>query len=69
VEKALGDSVVPAITLSAHAGFNAMIVQKLTMAVRGILAAAITVKDQAFGGLSFPKRHPHGAVDQVGGYA
>jgi hypothetical protein len=53
VEKALSDGIIPAVTLPAHAGLDAMVVQKRSVTVRGVLTASITMRDQTLGGFSF----------------
>ena len=53
VEKALGDGIIPAITLLTHAGFNAMVVQKFPVTVSGVLAASIAMRYQSLSGLRF----------------
>ena len=66
MEKTLSDSIVPAITLFAHAGQNAVGEVNFPMALRSILTAAITVKNQAPGWLALPDRHSQGIIDQRG---
>jgi hypothetical protein len=65
MEKALGDSIIPAITFFAHAGLSTMAFEDLSVTVRSILAAPVAMKDKAPGGVSFPYRHQYGFIDQT----
>jgi hypothetical protein len=53
VEKAFRDRIVPAIAFAAHALFDSLLFQDLTVTVGGILAASIGMPDQPLAGLRF----------------
>ena len=64
-EEAFRHRVVPAIPLAAHAAFQAMSRQHLAVITRRVLAAAIGMMHQPFGGLSVAQGHPQRAQGQV----
>ena len=63
-EKAFGDGIVPAIALTTHAAYEAMLSQQGLVLVAGILTAAAGMSDQPWCWLTLLYRHTQCNADQ-----
>src|SRR5712692_1803337 len=64
-EEALGDGVVPAIALPAHAADDPVLRQHPLVVAAGVLTAAIRMMQQARRGAAAGQRHPEGVEGEV----
>lgn len=69
MEKTLNTSIVPAISLAAHAHGNTMLLHRALMVEGAVLAAAIRVMEQPRLRFTAPQRHGQRIIHEIAGHS